>query len=111
MQKTAYEMRMSDWISDVCSVDHRPARWARAAVDRHAGDGRCTVAPRRAPCRLLASKRDPHRRETDHARTDRKSVVYGKSVSVRVALGGRRIILKTHQTILLANFPYNMTYC
>src|SRR3546814_14182069 len=28
--------------------------------------------------------------------TDRKSVVYGKSVSVRVDLGGRRIIKKKH---------------
>src|SRR3546814_19796411 len=37
-----------------------------------------------------------------HGRRDRKRVVYGKSVSVRVDLGGRRII-KTKQNI------YNIT--
>src|SRR3546814_7452247 len=26
-QKTAYEFRISDWISDVCSSDLRPAGW------------------------------------------------------------------------------------
>src|SRR3546814_2548266 len=51
-QKTAYEMRISDWSSDVCSSDldasraghHRstgPARRARAAHDRRS---RCTAA-------------------------------------------------------------------
>src|SRR3546814_19756752 len=35
----------------------------------------------------------------DEAILDRKSVVSGKSVSVRVALGGRRIINKKKQTI------------
>src|SRR3546814_5301465 len=33
-QKTAYEMRISDWSSDVCSSDLDPAR-RRAARDRH----------------------------------------------------------------------------
>src|SRR3546814_14072668 len=32
------------------------------------------------------------------ASVDRKSVVYGKSVSVRVDLGGRRIITKTNDS-------------
>src|SRR3546814_4897224 len=35
-QKTAYEMRISDWSSDVCSSDLNPPRqW----VQRHAGTG------------------------------------------------------------------------
>src|SRR3546814_2790929 len=34
MQKTAYEMRISDWSSDVCSSDlHAAARAARAVHD------------------------------------------------------------------------------
>src|SRR3546814_6513181 len=39
-QKTAYEMRISDWSSDVCSsdLDPRPGHSARRAVD---DDHRC----------------------------------------------------------------------
>src|SRR3546814_12757835 len=37
-QKTAYEMRISDWSSDVCSADLRQVT-ARAVVTAH-GDGR-----------------------------------------------------------------------
>src|SRR3546814_10628639 len=35
-QKTAYEMRISDWSSDVCSSDlhrHSPVAWGRARSD------------------------------------------------------------------------------
>src|SRR3546814_2420282 len=35
-QKTAYEMRISDWSSDVCSSDLRPRAGARAAMRRSA---------------------------------------------------------------------------
>src|SRR3546814_5894293 len=28
-QKTAYELRISDWSSDVCSADLKGGRWAR----------------------------------------------------------------------------------
>src|SRR3546814_16982924 len=31
-QKTAYEMRISDWSSDVCSADQPPERTARAEL-------------------------------------------------------------------------------
>src|SRR3546814_12977980 len=77
-QKTTYEMRISDWSSDVCSSDlgategqraplsfRRPIRFLRAA----------------APFVLLAGG----------AWLDRKRVVSGKGVSVRIDLGGRRI--------------------
>src|SRR3546814_11113242 len=42
-QKTAYEMRISDWSSDVCSSDliERTAASARGIID---GDGRNAVA-------------------------------------------------------------------
>src|SRR3546814_16695815 len=34
-QKTAYEMRISDWSSDVCSSDLRHLRRERAVVEKH----------------------------------------------------------------------------
>src|SRR3546814_1421039 len=38
-QKTAYEMRISDWSSDVCSSDLlRVGSWSLAELDSH-GDG------------------------------------------------------------------------
>src|SRR3546814_3372898 len=40
-QKTAYEMRISDWSSDVCSSD-LPAPWAGAAAG---GRRRCQTEP------------------------------------------------------------------
>src|SRR3546814_10617899 len=48
-QKTAYEMRISDWSSDVCSSDllHRHARFARAGgverIERRARGHRAVV--------------------------------------------------------------------
>src|SRR3546814_2593737 len=34
-QKTAYEMRISDWSSDVCSSDLGDAVWIRKMLDRY----------------------------------------------------------------------------
>src|SRR3546814_19147303 len=101
-------MRISDWSSDVCSSDlgrtsdqadpsfpiplipfipaaslervmqvHRPLRIGAAAA---------TVAG--------AVVVDLQPRLQRQARLDRKSVVKGKSVSIRVDLGGRRILKK-----------------
>src|SRR3546814_14577601 len=88
-------MRISDWSSDVCSSDLivvRPPRH-RASGRRPARDqprpdlrARGAAALDRAPHR--PGPADPLRRR----RPDRKSVVLGKSVTVRVDLGGRRII-------------------
>src|SRR3546814_4094060 len=39
-QKTAYEVRISDWSSDVCSSDLRPCRPADATVRRLRRDDR-----------------------------------------------------------------------
>src|SRR3546814_20036445 len=109
-------MRISDWSSDVCSSDlYVPAtRWkttddpfgrlqflhCRSAMLRAGivggmlfdfillGGGRCAIVRAREVdgdvLRNTEAKRD----------RDRKSVVAGKSVSVRVDLGGRRIIKK-----------------
>src|SRR3546814_17299278 len=105
-QKTAYEMRISDWSSDVCSsdliagveqdqvggiVDARGRRQGR-------GPGQATVTAGEIGQHTIG---DTEVREVEAGHClgegDRKSVVSGKSVSVRVDLGGRRIIKKTNK--------------
>src|SRR3546814_18488465 len=84
-------MRISDWSSDVCSSDLQAVRWhAALAQDQHLPCHLVVVDPQIA--RLvpgIARQRDLQREQRD-----RKSVVSGKSVSVRVDTGGRRIIKK-----------------
>src|SRR3546814_17687214 len=88
-------MRISDWSSDVCSSD--------LAVARLHGQG---LQPR-SLAHALAAWRGFFQWWAPQAgmesnpvagvrapKIDRKSVVYGKSVAVRVALGGRRILKK-----------------
>src|SRR3546814_19103369 len=109
-------MRISDWSSDVCSSDlaPRPAQ-TEPASDRHRTASPGTVH-RRIACFLRHGRASP---VTDAyrpggrsgapaapcgspglgvgfkgVRRDRKSVVAGKSGSVRVDLGGCRIIQK-----------------
>src|SRR3546814_8050543 len=90
-QKTAYEMRISDWSSDVCSSDLIPNAWQRSASNCH--NSRRFNTPH-CQCHILQSP-TACAEETGVIRSgDRKSVVSGKSVSVRVDLGGRRIITK-----------------
>src|SRR3546814_13147326 len=86
-------MRISDWSSDVCSSDlvdgYHLAQLHEmldhlGGLDRHLvsqiGDRDCF--------------RHMHFARDEFGHLDRKSVVSGKSVSVRVDLGGRRIIKK-----------------
>src|SRR3546814_4221943 len=80
-QKTADEMRISDWSSDVCSSDlhrHLTMPWSPgmsvAEVAAHTGRSRQHVM------RAIRNRSEERR--------------VGKSVSVRVDLGGRRIIKK-----------------
>src|SRR3546814_10269555 len=102
-QKTAYEMRISDWSSDVCSsdlpVDCGPDDRPAGAADHRAPFGpylgplwaaQTLFLHRRADCQHGAV-RDA---QFASAVGDRKSVGSGKGVSVRVDLGGRRIIKK-----------------
>src|SRR3546814_17121822 len=106
-------MRISDWSSDVCSS--RSSRQVRRTnLSQPFGDLRLEVGLRaRADLRDdLARAHRTHRQAFVHrpafgkARqeprgeqvADRKSVVSGKSVSVRVDLGGRRIIKKKNTT-------------
>src|SRR3546814_14618453 len=92
---------------------HRPRAVVRA---RAAADGRAFRCPRRdhprPPQRAASAPLGAHRqdRRLRHPldsrgglpvvedRRDRKSVVWGKSVSVRVDLGGRRLIKKKNIT-------------
>src|SRR3546814_13139447 len=109
-QKTAYELRISDWSSVVFSSD-LPAQLL----------GRGIVAPphqlgvvlllvrldRGCQCLHLGDvgEQRPARRldragVVDQGPEDRKSVVKGTSVSVRVDLAGRRIIQTKQQRII-----------
>src|SRR3546814_7532247 len=104
-QKTAYEMRISDWSSDVCSSDLAlvaivvlaghvhlpPARTGRQDQRARAQRGAVLEHDLVQPA-FLGGGHERGRRLEVHQ--DRKSVVAGKSVSVRVDLGGRRIIKK-----------------
>src|SRR3546814_12393461 len=87
-------MRISDWSSDVCSSDlQQVAGQGGDPLPRHPVDGPCAERP--AAARLCGEG------AADEERVDRKSVVQGKSVSVRVDLGGRRLIKKkTHIQLL-----------
>src|SRR3546814_18939033 len=109
-QKTAYEMRISDWSSDVCSSDLVEAdagedRLAVAAgadqraerrgadVDHRGGFGAGQDRAQRQ--RQFDPPQPRARRQADRGRgPDRKSGGSGKSVAVRVDLGGRRVIKK-----------------
>src|SRR3546814_12837711 len=106
-------MRISDWSSDVCSSDldrHAvrrgpPGRTARTDPERHDHPrrSRTTSIPGgegvvRRPGHGGRLERDPHATRPDGGvegpRRDRKSVVEGKRVSVRVDLVGRRTMKK-----------------
>src|SRR3546814_15790073 len=101
-------MRISDWSSDVCSsdleivirFDAEPPERRENVVEVAMPLGLYTSCSVSAPCGLCSTTGiigipdvpdiflDPRRMQ------DRKSVVSGKSVSVRVDLGGRRVIKK-----------------
>src|SRR3546814_14161379 len=94
-------MRISDWSSDVCSSDlpRRRCRGTAPGDRRRTGGG----SPYRARGAYADADRRPWRcgewtPPSPDLRLDRKSVVSGKSVSVRVDLGGRRIIKKHTKT-------------
>src|SRR3546814_3522002 len=97
-QKTAYEMRISDWSSDVCSSD-------LAQLPEAATLDRTEEVIRRMTDIMLEEPGVAHSVAlpglsvngfVNAPNVDRKSVVEGKSVSVRVDLGGRSIIKKTN---------------
>src|SRR3546814_16121303 len=98
-------MRISDWSSDVCSSDlHLLFPGAEPLISpcpSHLQVHHVTIGFNQAIAHFI------HRAERQVGllhRQDRKSVVSGKSVSVRVDLGGRRIIKKQIQTV------YHLSY-
>src|SRR3546814_14589341 len=119
-QETAYEMRISDWSSDVCSSDlrlrhlrHRPYRFRRGirgmtdaykiidhtydtVVVGAGGSGlRATMGSAEAGLKTACiTKVFPTRSHTVAAQGDRKSVGVGKRGARRGNLGGRRNIKK-----------------
>src|SRR3546814_16364929 len=106
-------MRISDWSSDVCSSDLRypilfraicPDDWTEETIDwTEVRDEIVRVHGAKRMITVLAGGQDFEPTGLNYTgsgpswsrRTvDRKSVVEGKSVSVRVDLGGSRIIKK-----------------
>src|SRR3546814_11948468 len=101
-------MRISDWSSDVCSSDlvYHVLHGSLSPI-RHIGPSELHLAnllPRLKPENndgvkvtevILATNPTTEGEATaNYISRDRKSVVSGKSVSVRVDIGGRRIIKK-----------------
>src|SRR3546814_14430309 len=84
-QKTAYEMRISDWSSDVCSSDLRQLR--RVEHDD-------AVFPQLLPERAPACRSEERR--------------VGKECVRRVDLGGRRIIKKKNTTTTIKHIESNV---
>src|SRR3546814_15706204 len=101
-QKTAYELRISDWSSDVCSSDLPTTRsataWSWTAPNRPGSATTSSIRTRRTEIQgFLTRQRDGARGRRRRFRitlADRKSVVSGERVSVRGDLGGRRLIKK-----------------
>src|SRR3546814_14397817 len=86
-------MRISDWSSDVCSSDLIAAETGNQ--DRSSiYEGAFMEHDERAK---LSPVDETEQLEMPDPEQDRKSVVEGKSVSVRVDLGGRRFIIKQHK--------------
>src|SRR3546814_11668608 len=119
-QKTAYEMRISDWSSDVCSSDLRKAYLdyiaktleltgvsaaeAKTQADQVMAFETRLAAASLAPVELRTPANQYHFVSVAEADKitpqDRKRVGEGKRVYIRVNLGGRGIInqkkKKTH---------------
>src|SRR3546814_5967304 len=87
-QKTAYEMRISDWSSDVCSSDlDRDQRGGRGAVVDPPQDRLAVIADRQAVDlqRRLAIRR----RESDRHRSHRQTHHRAHGVLTASLPGGR----------------------
>src|SRR3546814_20583396 len=74
-QKTAYEMRISDWSSDVCSSDLHPRAVERqpCGVDVIGDEGRCEISIQHQPGAHI-----PAGKILRHASGGEQSHVHGK---------------------------------
>src|SRR3546814_11947216 len=105
-QKTDYELRISDWSSDVCSSDLGDSRtiYVEACTEKEEeGDfnlksGTVLVVLHGALDITIEGTNETFKKVSDclvvveTVTIDRKSVVSGQRVSVRVDLGGRSIL-------------------
>src|SRR3546814_21197812 len=103
-------MRISDWSSDVCSSDLESASYAQGGRGPALGLAHAERVGEVACGGLRVAGRFPQGRPAGRHQgavlrfpwqVDRKSVVEGKSVSVRVDLGGRRLIKKKINTKIM----------
>src|SRR3546814_14934747 len=119
-QKTAYEMRISDWSSDVCSSDlsitpplpllpqaiRGAGRLAQAGRLRN----RLQPASRTSPCQQVPQNRAyPRRCPSDRAACRSEERRVGKECVVRVDLGGCRCIKKkkiANNNSNISNYKY-----
>src|SRR3546814_10959185 len=107
-------MRISDWSSDVCSSDLQRVGLGEQVLVQDCGTlrdhGDAEAADAAAPHDPVHVSENPAHLGQRVLRSelvglDRKSVVSGKSVSVSVDLGGRRLLTKqtsksiTHTTV------------
>src|SRR3546814_20799800 len=111
-------MRISDWSSDVCSSDLCNVHvepFEREAFNRSVlNRARERSIEHYAKIRVALAQSDGFSATKDaiietrtrplQTRSDRMSVVEGKSLSVRVVIGGRRIINK--QNIISIKYSY-----
>src|SRR3546814_15257411 len=107
-QKTAYEVRISDGSSDVCSSDletldgeHQGAhdRRYRLAAGKAGGIGQRRIAggiDKAGTAQLDRAEALRQRQAWDAAAVYRKTVVEGKRLSVRLYIGGRPIVHKNN---------------
>src|SRR3546814_19062823 len=93
-QKTAYEMRISDWSSDVCSSDLSPQ--PKSQNESNDTPPPADISWKGETPRPWPTGRAAADRALDAL--DRQSVVQGTRVSVRVDPGGRRTIKNKKQT-------------
>src|SRR3546814_16736675 len=107
-QKTAYEMRISDWSSDVCSSD-LPSLTAQMRALGQVGIG--SVADLSAALQVARASAGTADEAANNIATllqkikERKSVVEGQSVSVSVDVGGSRLIKqKTKCQVISQNY-------
>src|SRR3546814_17568368 len=116
-------MRISDWSSDVCSSDLSVAIMAMVVCIQssanHPSNGLPSAMRRDSGCTqgLLTSLSSTKTNFTTTqvsqigSRVDRKSVVEGKSVSVRGDLGGTRIIKKKKQAQQISRHSQHNNVC